>query len=702
MAARPLPQLRLDAPRAEWLRYFNHGWQLTELLFSGLADEEAFYRRPWHGLRHPMIFYYVHPAVLYVNKLRVAGLWELEVHPHFERLFETGVDEMRWDDLHDDNADIWPKLAEARAYRETVRERITRLIETHPALDDGPITPSSPLWALAMGFEHERIHLETSSVLIRELPPECVRTPHVWPAFRSKQAQPPHAPVMGVDYPAPHFIRMEKTRVTIGKDAAHPTFGWDNEYGREVRDVAPFEAGSCLVSNAEFHAFVASGGYLQRAHWMEEGWNWRGFRNNKHPVFWVPDGPAGLHRYRLRTVFETIPMQWDWPVIVNFHEAKAYAAWRGAQDAIPYRLLYEAEHHALRDASEPLASANLDLASGAESPVHATPANSKGFHDVFGNVWQWCEDPFHPLPGFAPHRYYDDFSVPCFDGRHQMIQGGSFISTGDEASRFARFHFRPHFFQHAGFRLVRGGEERAACGPARYETASMLNRYLLMHWGADHEIHAPFVPVPPVSHLPLLLAEQAVLHASAFGSALDLGCAVGRTAFELARRFDRVTGIDYSHEFVRAADTIRSKGRLDYQRDDGCGVFTPLAATPDPSIPRERLRFAVGDACALPEEYRAFDAVILANVLCRLPDPAACLARMPDLLTPHGVLVMTTPFSWLAEYTEPQHWLPDETAIARHLPDFDLIHAEDVTFLLREHPRKYEYIIPRLTVWRRR
>lgn len=34
-------------------------------------------------------------------------------------------------------------------------------------------------------------------------------------------------------------------------------------------------------------------------------------------------------------------------------------------------------------------------------------------------------------------------------------QGGSWISTGDEASRFARFSFRRHFFQHMGFRLVR-------------------------------------------------------------------------------------------------------------------------------------------------------------------------------------------------------------------------------------------------------
>lgn len=83
------------------------------------------------------------------------------------------------------------------------------------------------------------------------------------------------------------------------------------------------------------------------------------------------------------------------------------------------------------------------------------PANSKGFNDVFGNVWEWCEDNFNGLPGGKTHYLYDDFSSPCYDGRHNMIMGGSWASTGDEASVFARFMFRRHFYQHCGFRLAR-------------------------------------------------------------------------------------------------------------------------------------------------------------------------------------------------------------------------------------------------------
>src|SRR5262245_42053612 len=92
-----LPQLDLRASRTEFLAYFDNGWALTEMLFSALKDEAAYTVRPYHKLRHPMIFYYAHPAVLYVNKLRLAGLLDGPVNEAYELLFETGVDEMRWD-----------------------------------------------------------------------------------------------------------------------------------------------------------------------------------------------------------------------------------------------------------------------------------------------------------------------------------------------------------------------------------------------------------------------------------------------------------------------------------------------------------------------------------------------------------------------------------------------------------------------------
>lgn len=749
----PLPHLG-DCTRQQVLDYFDNSWTLTEILFSGLQGEEAFFRPPYHQLRHPMLFYYGHPPALYINKLRVAGLIGQPLNPYFERLFETGVDEMRWDDLSK-NEMRWPGIQEVHAYRRQVYRIVRDVIETHPGLAPGhpPITQDQPLWALFMGFEHERIHLETSAVLIHELPLTLVRRPAEWPkphpsAMRTGPAGFP--PRLGRDYPANDLIGVPGQPVALGKPFDWPSYGWDNEYGRRETVVQPFQASRYLVSNGEFHAFVAAGGYRERRYWSETGWNWRTFRNVKWPTFWVPDGPAGLHRYRLRTLFEVIDMSWDWPVEVNYHEAKAYCAWCAEQEGAPCRLPSEAEQQALRSAPQRAATAvgvesdpvmrfdgatlarecgwNLNLAYGSSSPVAAGHATETGFHDVFGNVWQWLEDHFNPLPGARIHPYYDDFSTPCYDGQHQMILGGSWVSTGDEASIWARFHFRSHFFQHAGFRLVRsegdGGAvrlDRSGSPSQVYEDPQMLDEYLLLHYGApDEQMPHAFGPRDAVEfpvRCARWLLDAAREYGAPTGKALDVGCAVGRASFELARGYEEVLGVDLSRAFIDAADTLRRDGELRYFRKDEGRLGATLNAMVDPAIDRNRVRFRQADACALPAELVDFDAVLLANLLCRLPSPKALLGRLGGplgLVKPGGLLAIFSPYSWLEQFTPPEAWLggyerdskPVASAAALgeflRAEGFELLREADVPLVIREHVRKYQYIVTHATLWRRR
>lgn len=54
-------------------------------------------------------------------------------------------------------------------------------------------------------------------------------------------------------------------------------------------------------------------------------------------------------------------------------------------------------------------------------------------------MWEWGEDHFAALPGFAAHPYYDDFSAPCFAGLHQLVRGlGCPLRHG--ATRCAALH----------------------------------------------------------------------------------------------------------------------------------------------------------------------------------------------------------------------------------------------------------------------
>ena len=87
-------------------------------------------------------------------------------------------------------------------------------------------------------------------------------------------------------------------------------------------------------------------------------------------------------------------------------------------------------------------------------------------------------------------------------------------------------------------------------------------------------------------------------------------------------------------------------------------------------IRRENISFETGDAMNLREDLGEFDIVLAANLLCRLPDPAKFLVRLPQLVRPGGRLVITTPCTWMEEFTPRANWLctqktrPPSTACA--------------------------------------
>lgn len=455
-----LPLLNLSiCTREDILAYFNNSWTLTELLFQSLKVEEAYIRPPYHGLRHPLIFYYGHPAVLYINKLRLAGFQKEPINIYLEKVLETGVDEMSWDDMSKNEMN-WPKVSAVHAYRKTIYDIIVNLIKTHPDLDQLKTRDqSSPWWALWMGMEHEKIHFETSSVLMRELPIEYVETPKYWVPLHPSKNTPKNIIENA-------WEKKAGETVTIGKPANTESYGWDNEYGSRTVKIKDFEYTKNQITNHEYLDFVATGGYINDKYWSEEGLLWRKFRNTKRPTFWVATGPEGSHEYELRTLFEMIPMPMSWPVEVNFHEAVAYCNWKAEVDKtnLKYRLLTEAEFVSLTPkVKDPVLQKHnyktykgfTDYNDEYKQNFNFIWSSAKEVNsDLFGNTWHWLVDQFNPLEGFKIDPLYDDFSTPCFDGKHQMIRGGSFMSCGDEASQWARFHFRPHFYQHSGFRMA--------------------------------------------------------------------------------------------------------------------------------------------------------------------------------------------------------------------------------------------------------
>ena len=182
-----------EQKRHEILKYFHDTYDIDELLYETLRDDSVFHLRP-DRLRHPLIFYYGHTAAFYINKLTIARALETRVNPGFESLFAVGVDEMSWDDLDTTPYD-WPDRSAVKEFRDSVRRVVDGLIRNLPL--SLPITWESPFWAIMMGIEHERIHLETSSVLIRQLPIQQVVRHPFWDICR-EAGEPPRNELLPV------------------------------------------------------------------------------------------------------------------------------------------------------------------------------------------------------------------------------------------------------------------------------------------------------------------------------------------------------------------------------------------------------------------------------------------------------------------------------------------------------------------------
>jgi len=437
---------------------------------------------------------------------------------------------------------------------------------------------------------------------------------------------------------------------------------------------------------------------------------------------------------------------------VNYHEGSAFATWKGKATNNPdLRLITEAEHNRLRTPGShefTFEGSNTNLVHTSATPVDKYPASPTGHHDVMGNGWEWTEDHFNPLDGFQVHPIYTDFSTPCFDGRHNMIMGGSFVSTGDQSSTYARYSFRPHFLQHSGFRLTQSAtpapatylgtpiskhaamHEAASSSENVYESSQMLQQYILLHYGdstatfreAEHEMNpiaAAAFPKRCGETLSKAYAQYGEQHDQPT-KALDVGCAVGGATLELTRNFDSVMGIDMSQSFIDTARSIQKSPtsiEIEAPREGVISVGESDMFSLDSSLDLARASFRVGDACALDTHALGgpFDAVLMANLLCRVPDPSKVLQDLSQannglgIVRQGGILMLVSPFSWDSQFTRQDLWLGGRPGaedsfqgLVKALDDnFELQESFPMPLVIREHRRRWQYIVPDAAIFKR-
>ena len=572
----------IEEKRSEIREYFVKTYKLFEELFNMFAHDNIFYEQP-EKLRHPLIFYFGHTATFYINKLILGGFLKNRINPNFESIFAVGVDEMSWDDLNQSNY-AWPKVEDAREYRAKVQKVVLEFIDTVEF--KLPITWDSPMWIVMMGIEHERIHLETSSVLHRQLNHKVIE-----PTELFKECQ---------EYgeaPANELINVAGGTIHLGKKRDDDFYGWDNEYGEASFEIDDFKAAKYLTSNGEFLEFVKDGGYKNDSFWDDEGLRWRNYTKASHPTFWLLEN----NTYHLRTIQNLIKLPMNWPVEVNYLEALAFCKWKSHKTStnitLPSEAMWYKIYHVSNVKDEPLwgeiAPANINLEHFASpSPVNIFAHGD--FFDVIGNVWQWTTTTIDGFQGFEIHPLYDDFSVPTFDKRHNIIKGGSFISTGNETLKSSRYAFRRHFFQHAGFRYVSVSNDHK-------EDIETVKNHIVFREEKFFDI------VTSISSKYIK---------PDYKTALNLGCDYGKVVFNMSNKFEHLVGIDFT-----ARNILTAQKNLELQNI-------------------KNIDFWQGDSCNLKPNFRNFDFIILSNNHEELYNLDHLLEELPMRLNTSGRVVV--------------------------------------------------------------
>jgi ergothioneine biosynthesis protein EgtB len=319
-----------------------------------------------------------------------------------------------------------PSLAEVHAYRAHVEAAVaTLLARTEPV---GRLHE-----LLELGLQHEQQHQELILTDVKHM----LSCNPLKPAYA-----PPRATDDAAGAPPLAWSPFAAGVVEIGHDGAG--FAFDNEMPRHRHYLSAFALASRPVTNAEYLAFMADGGYRRPELWLSEGWDWLQANRVEAPLYWDDDGG-----WRQFTLHGMLPLEADAPVChVSLFEADAYARWAGA------RLPTEAEWE-VAAAGVPVAGHFVE--SGALQPRPAG-RGSAALAQLFGDVWEWTQSAYAPYPGFRPAggaigEYNGKFMVNQY-----VLRGGSCASPRAHLrATYRNFFPAPARWQFSGFRLARDG-----------------------------------------------------------------------------------------------------------------------------------------------------------------------------------------------------------------------------------------------------
>jgi ergothioneine biosynthesis protein EgtB len=348
-----------------------------------------------------------------------------------------------------------PTLDEVESYRQAIDRGVLA------AIADGSIAAAGLEPVVEIGLHHEQQHQELILTDIKHVFWMNPLRPAYRPVDRDEDAAatapPDDRPRFGgwVEHPG--------GLVEVG--FAGPGFAYDNEGPRHRRWLEPFALSRELVTNGDWLAFMADGGYARPELWLSDGWNVVSDRGWRAPFYWEETDGAWRH-FTLSGMADIEPGE---PVChVSFYEADAFARWAGARlpdeaewETVAQPVIDDAAdgdpeslgHFVEAGRFHPRAAGATEIGRGAAGDAKAAGAPRQ----LFGDVWEWTASPYVAYPGFKPPDGALGEYNAKFMSNQMVLRGGSVATPADHIRATYRNFFPPDArWQFMGLRLARG------------------------------------------------------------------------------------------------------------------------------------------------------------------------------------------------------------------------------------------------------
>jgi len=495
---------------AEW----EKSWQAWDTVTLGMIPRKMLFEKPI-DLRHICLFYLGHiPGFLDIHLSRY--LQEPDTNDWFSRIFERGIDPHMDDptQCHSHSEvptkdEDWPTLEQIIDYKERV---VARLRGIYDAIAEGnalgktgkSLTKRAArmLWMLK---EHQELHMETLLYMLVQSPNTMPPPGFIAPDFDALATQWDAVDLhFGGAKARQALIRFEEAQdVVLGHDdidrddhqvvvdptegsrrtgetedawiarlnalLGNPKFGWDNESPARTVATGKYAVRSTPITNEEYLDFFNSlpaQDSKARADALPPSWILLDAGENQT----LPSGELKAEHVGVRSVYGPVPFAQSrlWPVQASGAQLAAYARSVGGRLPTQAELLrfwdheraYVRAHRKFSSWNDAALLAGKNVGFKNWHPIPAVPLSDEALsadrvpHN--GGVFEWTSSKFDNYDGFQPSELYPAYSVDFFDGKHQVVLGGSWATTPTIAGRrsFTNEYQEPYGMIFGGARVA--------------------------------------------------------------------------------------------------------------------------------------------------------------------------------------------------------------------------------------------------------